>query len=298
MDRPVLGSLNCPCELSIADEEQRCWCKVGYINDSTRERLLSGPFYKHPFEVSKSIKLNCFTETVIVNMLDKQLATVSDSQILYYSFPIRWEQLINLTDKNFSGVGHHCYQPISKHWKGMQDLKLMCAVKLLENNPHFETITEEIPKETSETNLTMKYEYRVEVCQNSHNPYMKNSLKITIVLNLDTLLLFTENDQEVAQTCIFKKQSDSGHGHVLKPDKQLMLPYDLLAKRHPPFTRIPYNDAELRIVYPIGPYPFLTSINTCLSGLLTYVLMLEHGSHNLLPFSSTSHKFYPRVFLN
>ena len=53
----------------------------------------------------------------------------------------------------FSRVGHHCYQPISKCWEGMQDLKLMCTVKLLENNPHFETITEEIPRETSETNL-------------------------------------------------------------------------------------------------------------------------------------------------
>ena len=34
MDQPVLGSPTCPCELSIADEEQRCWCKVGYVNDS------------------------------------------------------------------------------------------------------------------------------------------------------------------------------------------------------------------------------------------------------------------------
>ena len=109
----------------------------------------------------------------------------------------------------------------------------------------------------------MKYEYRVEVCQNTHNPYMKNSLKITIILNLDTLPLFTENDQEVVQICIFKKQPDSGHGHVLKSDKQLTLPYDLLRKHHPPVTRIPYNAAELRIMYPIVPYPSLTSINMC-----------------------------------
>ena len=42
--------------------------------------------------------------------------------------------------KLFSRIVHHCYQPISRCWKGMQALKLMCAVKILENNPHFETI--------------------------------------------------------------------------------------------------------------------------------------------------------------
>ena len=112
----------------------------------------------------------------------------------------------------------------------MQDLKLMCAVKLLENNPHFETIIEEIPEETSEKILTAKYEYKIKACQQTHNSYIKSSLKITIILYLDILPLFTENNQEVVQTCIFKKQPDSGHIQVLKQDKRLMLPYDFLAK--------------------------------------------------------------------
>ena len=51
MDWPVLGRSTCPCELSVTDEEQWCWCKVGYVNDNVREKLLSGPFYKHPFEI-------------------------------------------------------------------------------------------------------------------------------------------------------------------------------------------------------------------------------------------------------
>ena len=46
----------------------------------------------------------------------------------------------------------------------MQALKLMCAVKILENNPHFETIIEEIPNGTSETILTATYEYKVKAC--------------------------------------------------------------------------------------------------------------------------------------
>ena len=76
-----------------------------------------------------------------------------------------------------------------------------------------------------------------------------------------------------------------------------MLPCDLLVKHHSPFLKIPYNAAEPRIVYPIMPYPSLTSINMWLSRLLTYALMVEHGSHNLLPFSSTNCKTYPEIFL-
>ena len=83
MDWPVLGRSTCPCKLSVTDEEQWCWCKVGYVNDNAREKLLSGPFYRHPFEIVP-IKKDGFTETIIVNMLDKQLATIPNWQIRYY----------------------------------------------------------------------------------------------------------------------------------------------------------------------------------------------------------------------
>ena len=95
-----------------------------------------------------------------------------------------------------------------------------------------------------------------------------------------------------------KKHPDSGQIQVLTLDKQLTLPYDILAKWHPPFVRIPYNAVEPRIVYQTMSYPSLTSMNRCLNRLLNYALMLEHGSHNLLPFSSTGHKIYPGTFLN
>ena len=134
----------------------RCWCKVGYVNDSAREKLLSGPFYKHSFEIIP-IEKDCFTETVIVNYIDKQLATVPDWQIRYYSFPYSMETMYKFNgQKLFSRIGHHCYQPISKHWKGMQALKLMCAVKLIENCPHFETIFKEFSEKIFRTNFNSK----------------------------------------------------------------------------------------------------------------------------------------------
>ena len=86
MDRPILGRSTCPCELSTINEEEWCWCEVVYANDRAKDKLLLGPFYKHPFEIVP-IKKNCFTETVIVNYSDKQLVTVPDWQIRYYSYP-------------------------------------------------------------------------------------------------------------------------------------------------------------------------------------------------------------------
>ena len=41
MDQPVLEKSTCLCKLSLTNEEEHYWCKVGYANDSVREKLLS-----------------------------------------------------------------------------------------------------------------------------------------------------------------------------------------------------------------------------------------------------------------
>ena len=87
--------------------------KVGYINDSAREKLLMGPFYKNPFEIIP-INRDCFSETVVINYLDKQLVTTPDWKINYYAAPHAMRTIYRLNGQEFSVGGHHCYQSINK----------------------------------------------------------------------------------------------------------------------------------------------------------------------------------------
>ena len=63
---------------------------------------------------------------------------------------------------------------------------------------------------------------------NAKPPFIENKTKVTFLVELNTELLMTKYEKDLVKSLIFKKHPDSGRQIVMKSDRVLSLPYDLL----------------------------------------------------------------------
>ena len=139
-----------------------------------------------------------------------------------------------------------------------------------------------------------RYEYYITMYHNAKPPFIENKTKVTFLVELNTGLLLTK--YRGLKSLMFKKHLDSGRPIVLKSNKVLSLPYDLLQYRHPPFLRSSSLANRRRKRLPPGQQ--YSVMNTWVEDQCMYAMTLEKGSHNLLPFSNTYRTVLPSVYLN
>ena len=293
MERATLGGSNCPCQEDYG--QGHCWCYAVISHDPVLSTL-EAPYYENLFEVVP-IDGEYFIENVIITRFEQTTSNLPNWKLQNPTCPYA-------TLTKYSGAeapydhpigGHHYYKPNTRKDQP-RSLKALSITTLFKVFPYVEDIHENFSLNQDEPLGIAKYVYYITTYHNAKPPFIENKTKVTFLVELNTELLMTKYEKDLVKSLIFKKHPDSGQPIVMKSDRVLSLPYDLLQYRHPPFLRSsPLADRRLKRLPPGQQY---STMNTWMEDQCMYALTLEKGSHNLIPFNTTYRTVLPRLYLN